>query len=359
VSLGNYPIGSLIETTFTTRFTGTPTTLVGGIVAVYRDADTVQSTAGLTLTADFDSTTGLNHLAIDTSADFNFYISASSFSIVLTGGTVGIDDVTGMVVDDFTINALTTVTPTDLGATTALDLIREAFEELNVFLPGEQIPAADGAKGLRVLNRLLGSWAQQHLTVPYRKREVFALSANRGGPTTPYTIGPGGDFHTTRPPNRESLVRAGLLLGDSSNYEYAVPLFMPSAYETLSMKTQTSAFFQGVYYQPSHSAGFGAIYLWPVPDTALHSLVLYQDAILTTFPTLQTGINLPQGYEDALIYDLARRLATPYGRQVTPELTQKAMHALAVLKRANFVMPPELTNYFATGPMPYDLLTGE
>src|SRR4051812_3911520 len=93
---------------FTTRAfaTGVPTTLSGSpVVSVYKDASTTQSTAGVTLTAGFDSVTGLNHVSIDTSADGTFYSNGDTFYLVVTTGTVGGTSVVGEVVGDFGLSA--------------------------------------------------------------------------------------------------------------------------------------------------------------------------------------------------------------------------------------------------------------
>lgn len=63
-------------------------TLSGGAIAVYKDANTTESTAGATLTSNFDTRTGLHHVTIDTSADGAFYSAGSDFFVILTAGTV-------------------------------------------------------------------------------------------------------------------------------------------------------------------------------------------------------------------------------------------------------------------------------
>src|SRR5213595_551704 len=107
-----------------------------------------------------------------------------------------------------------TLTPTQgtaaASAVSAYDLITDAFAELNVFLPGESVPNGDAQFGLRSLNGLLGSWAQQHLTIPSTARLLFDLVADQGGPTTPYSIGSGGDFDTPRPANPAAIRGAAL-----------------------------------------------------------------------------------------------------------------------------------------------------
>lgn len=101
---GEFAPGATVRFAFPTHTTaGAPTTLSGGALRVYKDASTSQSAAGVTLTADFDSLTGLNHVAIDTSADGTFYAAGSDFFVVLDAGTVDGQSVAGTPVGSFSI----------------------------------------------------------------------------------------------------------------------------------------------------------------------------------------------------------------------------------------------------------------
>lgn len=107
MNLGDIAPGAILDCKFTTinGATGLPATLGGTpAVSVYKDNSTTQSTAGVTLTVDFDAVTGLNHLRIDTSADGTFYAAGSNFQAVITTGTVGGNSVVGMVLRDFSVN---------------------------------------------------------------------------------------------------------------------------------------------------------------------------------------------------------------------------------------------------------------
>ncbi len=102
--LGDLAEDQFLYFTFTTRnSSGVPTTLSGTpVLSVYKDNNTTQSTAGITLTADFDSVTGLNHVAIDLSADA-FYETGADYSVVITTGTVDSASVVGETVATFSI----------------------------------------------------------------------------------------------------------------------------------------------------------------------------------------------------------------------------------------------------------------
>lgn len=104
--LGDFDASTVVYGKFTTfrPSTGAAYTLAGSpALSVYKDNSTTQSTTGVTLTADFDSVTGLNHFAIDTSADGTFYSAGSFFDVVITTGTVDSVSVVGTVVASFTL----------------------------------------------------------------------------------------------------------------------------------------------------------------------------------------------------------------------------------------------------------------
>jgi hypothetical protein len=324
MSLGDYPLGAVIETTFTTRFTGTPTTLVGGAVAVYRDADTAQSTTGITLTADFDDTTGLNHLRINTNADTAFYLASSQFSIVLTAGTVGGDPVAGTVVEAFTITSQVTAIPLP-GRINVLDLITTAFALLNVFLPGESIPASDGTLAVTLLTGILDAWNAHRPSVWTTTVTDYTLTPH----LTPHTIGPTGTFVVSSRPvsiDRLTLTASGAPLTVRDVWWWQA---QPSP--DLTGLTPTDC-----YYDPA--VPNGALYFWPVPTTA--AVVALETRVLLPTISLASSLDLPPGYRQALIYTLAEVLSVPYGRPVSPQVEKTARQARARIQANNVPIPP-------------------
>lgn len=90
---------------FNTRtLAGVPITLGGTpAISVYKQGGTTESTAGVVLTVDYDSRTGLHNVAIDLSADA-FYEVGKDYDIVITTGTVDSVSVVGVVVGTFSIS---------------------------------------------------------------------------------------------------------------------------------------------------------------------------------------------------------------------------------------------------------------
>jgi len=104
---------------FTTRAfaTGIPTTLAGTpVLSVYEENNLTQITAGVSITADYDSVTGLNQATIVATAA-NGYEAGKSYDLVITTGTVGGVSVVGEVVHSFTVEQTPKVNVTFVSGT--------------------------------------------------------------------------------------------------------------------------------------------------------------------------------------------------------------------------------------------------
>jgi hypothetical protein len=111
---GIRPLGATVVFNFNTSVNGVPTTLVGSpVLSVYKNSTTA-STSGVTLTVDYDSRTGMNHVVVDASSDSSFYAADNDFDVVITTGTLGGVSQVGQVVGSFTL----TNQATDLDKTT-------------------------------------------------------------------------------------------------------------------------------------------------------------------------------------------------------------------------------------------------
>ncbi len=318
----------------------------------------------------------------------------------------------------------------------ASTLIKRAFNVCGIFQPGEQIPPEDAADAFDMLAMMIGAWALQPLTRPVVAREVFPLTANLGV----YTMGPGGDFDTSRP-NRltgaalllnsqgtpvsvTSLTRAagvvtatvtshGAETGQNVTIAGAEPdayngtfpitvtgvntftylfggsvtspamgtmtasfestgdsvsevprsVLTDAAWEAIQIKSMTSAQFTCVYYNPTFAEGLGTINLWPIPNVATNSLVLYRPMQLAPFANQTTRYELPDGLDEAIQYNLARRLLAPYGKTnafLAAEIRDMAATSLGTFKRGNVKMA-DLPQDPATTHSPdgyYNILTG-
>lgn len=103
MDLGDRAVNSTIDFTFSTRnVSAAPATLAGTpVVSVYKANGTTQSVAGITLTVDFDSLTGDNHVRIVTTDAF--YATANDYMVKITTGTVNSVSVVGNTIATFSI----------------------------------------------------------------------------------------------------------------------------------------------------------------------------------------------------------------------------------------------------------------
>lgn len=221
-------------------------------------------------------------------------------------------------------------------AVTGAQIVGDAFSLLNVFLPGESVPANDGSLALRFLNDLLSEWAQRPTMIPVVARERFDLTANQGGPDNPYTIGDGGDFDTTKPANQNSIVSANLILTATSP-EVRVPLspYTNQGYAANQLPGMTSGQPTSFYYEPTYQGDLGTFYLWPVPDVSTNDLELFIEQAIAQFANLTTTYYVPDGLPRALKYNLADALQVPYGRELSQKAERIAVSSLGTFKRSN------------------------
>lgn len=116
---GDIRLGETIDVKFTTRrfTTGAPFTLAGTpVISAYVGNGTTEITAGITLTVDFDSRTGLHNIRVVASGA-NGFATATNVDLVITTGTVDSVSVVGEVVGSFSIENRSAIMPTTAGRT--------------------------------------------------------------------------------------------------------------------------------------------------------------------------------------------------------------------------------------------------
>lgn len=243
-----------------------------------------------------------------------------------------------------------------MASTTGATVVTGAFGLLGLLSveAGEVPTAAQMADGLRRLNLMIGRWSISPLSVPYVGRETFSLTAGKAT----YTMGPGGDFNTTRP---QRLSGAGLLLaGTSPTVELPRALLTDDAYQAIQIKDLTNPLFTAVYYNPTYASGYGSVTLWPVPNTADNSIALYRLEQLPLFTSSTASYDIPEGADEAMEYQLALRLGPVYTVPVSPDVRQMATAAYGAFKRANLPLSdlPQDPAFVSDPRTGYNIVTG-
>lgn len=206
---------------------------------------------------------------------------------------------------------------------TALDIITNAFQDAGIIDQVESPNNKEAQTGLNRLNRLIGSWANSGNTQYERVTESFSLSSG----TSSYTIGSGATFDTVRP---TKIVEAHVRQG---NTDYELITVTDKQYQSIANKDTGSL---PEYLNYTNEYPNGTINIYPQPGGGL-TLYLTSEKPLTTYATTATTVDLPPGWEDALTYNLAVRLASVYGQPVSAELQglareSKAMISLGALR---------------------------
>lgn len=211
----------------------------------------------------------------------------------------------------------------------ARELVASAMRKLGVLGQGAAPTASELQDGLSAFNSMVDSWSAGGLAIPGQTREEFSLTPGQGS----YLMGPGEDFDTSRPVEIEF---AGLLIENGEPIELPVGILNDREWAEKRMKALQSDYPRWIHV--SRGAPNWTIQVWPVPSAA-HKLVLYSEKPLSRV-TADTEITALEGYERALIYNLAIELAPEFEREPSATVVANASEA----KRAIMVKnSPEIT----------------
>lgn len=250
-------------------------------------------------------------------------------------------------------------------------IVNGALELIGVKDPEATASPSMLSTGLRRLNMLIGQLNIQALTSPVDAREVFPLVANKGGTgaggagTGAYTIGPGGDFNTTRP---AELTGAGALFTSPvypNEVELTLGLLTTDSYNSITVKDLPNANCTAVYFNATYAGGLATLNLWPVPNTlsVINSIALYHRSLFANITNGVATYDLPPGADEMFEYNLAVRLASTYKvpLQDLPDVVAIARSSLRTFKDSNVSME-YLENdapFGSNGQYGYNIQTGQ
>lgn len=214
---------------------------------------------------------------------------------------------------------------------TANELIYRAFRLTNAAGGTGETPTDDEmVDALAWLNSMIDAWGLHNLTKYMLLRTATTLVSG----TASYTVGSGGTINIVRP---TEIRHAGLILdtGAATPVEAPITVLDDDAYAAWPQKTYQTTYTRAVYYDHNWAAGLGKLYPLPIPSVGTTQLVIYTPVSIAEFADRTTDYTFPNGYEEALEYNLALRIATPFGRTVPDVVALTARSSLAILKRAN------------------------
>ncbi len=205
--------------------------------------------------------------------------------------------------------------------TTALDIITSAAKLIGVLFKSETLASDEANDALTALNDMLGGWSNDNLITFAYVLENFPLTG-----AASYTIGSGGAFNTVRPVTIvDAVVRVGTI-------DYPLELISPEQYQTeIAYKSITSYVPKYITYDNAYP--LATIKMYPVPSGG-STLYLQSNKPLTEFATLSATVDLPKGWNEALKYNLALRLAPEYGLKIDPIIAEHARKSLGAIRRS-------------------------
>lgn len=227
--------------------------------------------------------------------------------------------------------------------TTAIDIIKRAYKDINVLGSSETPTAEMSSDALDSLNGLLETWANETLMVYQLVLEPFNLVPGQSD----YTIGVGGDFVTSRPVTIDSAYIHW------NSLDYPLAIVTTDQYDQIPLKTSPNQ----IPYAMLVDAGFPftTIKLFPVPNDATAQLFIESRKEFAVFTSLTQQVNLPPGYVRALRYNLALELAPENGVTVQPLILRHANNSKKWLKRTNWQpLVQDLSNDLPQGRGFYD-----
>ena len=211
-----------------------------------------------------------------------------------------------------------------MATTTAAVIISDALKEILVIGEGEAPSATMLSDGLRMLNRLLDTLSNNNDFAYFASMEQKALTGQQI-----LTIGPTGDIATTRP------IKVETAFVERNGISYPVKVIDNEKYDAVTYKALQGANTQAVYYEATYPNG--TLYLYPVSTGCTLKMRVLNS--VKQFASTSVQIDMPEGYEDAIMLALAIRMAPGYGKQVSQDTKQAARRAMKAVKTTNQVVP--------------------
>jgi hypothetical protein len=234
-------------------------------------------------------------------------------------------------------------------ATTVSKLITEAFLDMGAIAAGGSPNTDEQDDAFLRLNQLISSWSNEELTVYQQLMSTFNLQAG----VDAYTVGTTGTFSTAARPQRITawrsksghVVRGGAPMsmeafGAMSAQEQA-RLLEINAQAVLS--GQIAAMPASIVSPCPSLVGADANYpnlnlrVFPPPSSAPGTIEVDYWTPLPKFAAVGDTVNLPDGFEDALHFNLAVALYPQYSRPGGPDpmLIENARRSKSVIIAIN------------------------
>lgn len=212
------------------------------------------------------------------------------------------------------------------------DLIKLALKMTGTVGVGQTPLSEDMNDAFAVLNMMLGQWNRRRWLV-YHLVELTKVSTG----ALSYSVGPAGAFDTPRLVGIEAaFIR---LLNNASPNQVDFQLQILTSYEDYAaIPIKSQAGFPQIAFLDT-GVPFGTLYVWPVPASGLYEIHLVVRAALAGFDKISDDVDLPNEYQEAILYNLAARLRPAYALPPDPSITALALSSLNTIRVSNVQIP--------------------
>ena len=211
---------------------------------------------------------------------------------------------------------------------TFLDLASDALTSIGQVGMGQSVSAEQAGQALRVCNRMMQKWSQKRLMLYTIATRPFVLSIGKQD----YTVGPAAaDFIGARPIFVEAAQASplGTLVDTPVNILDKIKW---GAIRDKGAVTSLAGVPSDVW--PEYTFPNLTFHVWPIPS-ATPTLKLGTWELLQQFATVFDTVSLPNGYEEAIVQNLAMELCPYYDMPVSSEMAQLAADALVTIQAIN------------------------
>lgn len=205
--------------------------------------------------------------------------------------------------------------------TTLNTLVRKSMQKSGILTKTQQ-PAADEANdAVDAINDMLASWANDSMLCYARKWETFNMTGGVGL----YTMGTGGMLNTPRPIN---IISSHMTDG---TIDYWMKPIRDDIYNDQIQMKQAP----GIPYYLQYDGGYPlqTLRLWPIPPSSLYSLFILSEKPLSSYG-LNDVIDLPPGWERAIIFNGAIEIAGDYGQEPPDTVVKIARESRQLIEKA-------------------------
>jgi hypothetical protein len=212
---------------------------------------------------------------------------------------------------------------------TVRKLITGAMRLINVVQANENPSADDMDIAVQALDAMTDSWSNDSYMIYTMNPYNFLTSPG----VQQYTLGPGGDWNTTRPMAINQAYVHYLGAG-SQPVDMPIVLANDAQWASIAVKSIQTTFPTVLYDNGNYP--LRTINLWPIPNME-QTITLWLWQPLLDLSDLDGEVTFPPGYERAFRFCLAVELAPEFGKEVSPTVAATAVRAKAELKSLNAV----------------------